>query len=141
MNIAYNSGSRSRSNSQTGHEIMNSYCRERTETENEESRKLIHHVIMHLVEINIAFGKPFCAAAHLVSIGDIESATCLLSLCGEYDTAYAVAKCFQMDTTPHLLHMAQKAEFLGDIDLAMNILLRVSSSSGSNRHIELLISR
>lgn len=57
-------------------------CRERTETEVEEGRRMVHQVILQLVETNMSLARPICAAAHLVAVGDEEAAVHLLLKCG-----------------------------------------------------------
>ena len=57
-------------------------CRERTETEEDESRRMIRQVALQLVEANISLAKPICAAAHLVAVNDLDAAVQLLMICG-----------------------------------------------------------
>ena len=57
-------------------------CRERTETEEEESRRMVRQVALQLVEVNMSLAKPICAAAHLVAVSDLEASVQLLMLCG-----------------------------------------------------------
>ena len=57
-------------------------CRDRTETEEEESRRMVRQVALRLVEANISLAKPICAAAHLVAVNDVDAAIQVLLLCG-----------------------------------------------------------
>ena len=57
-------------------------CCECTETEEEESRRLVQQVALQLVEANMSLAKPICAAAHLVAVNDVEAAVQLLLKCG-----------------------------------------------------------
>lgn len=68
-------------------------CRERTETEAEESRRMVRQVALRLVEVNMSLAKPICAAAHLVAVNDLEAAVQLMLLCGG---EFLVALCYDM---------------------------------------------
>lgn len=57
-------------------------CRGRTETEEEDSRRMVRQVALQLVEANISLAKPICAAAHLVAVNDIDAALHMLCMCG-----------------------------------------------------------
>lgn len=137
-------GSRSRSNS-AAHSLLEhvSDCRDRTETESENSRKLVRDVCMHLVEMNITTGKSITAVAQLIAIGEVEAATSLLSLCGEYDMAYAVSKCFGLDVQDHLVRMSERVGFMRDFKLASSILSKLPSTCNSltKFHMELMQTR
>lgn len=96
--------------------------RERTEKETEESRVLVRSVAQQACRRMLKVAQPLLAAAHLLSVENIRGCIDLLMLHHEPDLAYALAKCFKLDTTKIAIVWADQCAGFGALDLALEIL-------------------
>eukprot|EP01033_Poteriospumella_lacustris_P008928 gene8927-6410_t len=102
--------------------INNHATRERTERETEESRNLVRSVAQQASRRMLKVAQPLLAAAHLLSVENIRGCIELLMINHEPDLAYALAKCFKLDTTKIAMLWADQCAALGALDLALEIL-------------------
>ena len=78
------------------------------------------------------------AAAQFLAVEDVSGAISVLSNNCEHDMAYALAQCFQKDTAPHIIDMADRVASFGSIDLAVEMLVTLTNGE---EEIGLMISR
>lgn len=96
--------------------------RQRTTNEHDNSRVLITSVAKHTANQHLMMAQPVFAAAQLLSVGDAQSALALLANNSEYDLAYALALCFDIDATEYLISWADRCASWHAIDLAVDML-------------------
>lgn len=97
-------------------------ARERTSKETEEARSLVRSVAYQASRRMMKLAQPILAAAHLLSVENIRGCIDVLMINHEPDLAYALAKCFKINTTKISLIWANECAAFGAIDLALEIL-------------------
>eukprot|EP01039_Chlorochromonas_danica_P005867 gene5866-6460_t len=96
--------------------------RERTEREVDQSRGIMSEVGGCSAKQQLAIAQPLFAAAHHLAVNETQAAVDILLDSGEIDIAYALAKCFGLETARLLCIWADKCATLGDLSLALDIL-------------------
>lgn len=120
-------------------------ARERTTQENLQSRLIVKIVATHAAATALDCGNVFLAAAEYLSVQDVKSAIATLAANDEHDMAYSLAVCFDKDVKTHLINLADKCACLGDVEVAVDMLLSTttgeSSSNAAEIEIGLLLSK
>ncbi|KAJ1389923.1 hypothetical protein B484DRAFT_291783, partial [Ochromonadaceae sp. CCMP2298] len=96
--------------------------RSRTAKEVEEGRLIVKVVGFNSAKAYLAAACPFLAAAQFLAIGDAPTAVATLSNNFEYDSALALALCFDLDPAPHLLLLADRCASLNALSLGIEML-------------------
>jgi hypothetical protein len=106
-----------------------SYLRDRTAREMEYSRLIMHAAAQNAALIYLNRSQPILAAAQLLAVEDVEGALVLLSNNFEDDLAYAVALCFDMETSSHVCRIADKCASWKEVDLACDMLASLETKA------------
>ncbi len=115
-----------------------SAVRERTMKEVDDSRMIVRVVSSHSAKVHLDSARPMLAAAQFLAVEDVSGAISVLSNNCEHDMAYALAQCFQKDTAPHIIDMADRVASYGSIDLAVEMLVTLTNGE---EEVGLMISR
>lgn len=99
-----------------------SCVRERTVKEMDDSRLIVRVVSSHSAKVHLDSARPMLAAAQFLSVEDVPGAISILSNNFEHDMAYALAQCFNLDTSPHIIDMADRCASFGAVELAVEML-------------------
>ena len=114
------------------------HIRERTSKEVDDSRLIVKVVAAQAAKQHLDSARPLIAAAQYLSVNDIDAAIAVLSSSFEPDLAYALALCFDKDTTPYIIDLADRCAGLNALDLALDM---VSTLPHSEEEAGLLLSR
>jgi WD40 repeat protein len=102
------------------------------------SASVVRSVFEHSAQANIRIGKPFIAAAEYIAAGNIDEAVNLLLLCGEVDSAYALASCLNRLSDSVIIAFANELGKYGALILGIELLRSVQNCQ---IHIGLLYSK
>jgi len=112
---------------------------ENDKSENDmKTRVLIENVIIQSAKQYLEENLPIVASAQYLRIGDAQSAVQLLSVCSEYELAFAISDCLGLDTKNCIVNMADKCAALGNLDLALSMLNDIDKN---DEEVGLLLSR
>eukprot|EP01038_Epipyxis_sp_PR26KG_P004746 gene4746-6657_t len=115
-------------NNKTNYDSNNIYVRERTEREVDDSRMIIRAVSASAGNMFLQSAKPLLAAAQYMAVQDVESAIIILTNNFEYDFAFALALCFDLDVKNIILDMSDMCGCLNAIPLALDMLETIEDS-------------
>lgn len=98
--------------------------------ENGASGAAIQRVMVASVERLLNSAQPYLAAAQLIGFGKINAAVQLLSSGGSFDTAFAIARCFNCLTNSLLIQYADYMACNGEVEVAVRMLYCLSDAGG-----------